>query len=319
MEDLRRVSFAAEGADFDPCITPDGRSIVFASTQHSTTANIYIKGVTSRAVTQITTGPANDIMPSVSPDGRRIAFASDRNGNWDVLVIPINGGKISYVTTDSSHEMHPTWSPDGRRLAFCRLGHVSGQWEIWVTDPDNPGVSQFVTHGMFPQWCPAPGSGADGADQILFQRTRERGDRAFSVWTVDYKDGLAGAATEIVSHPGAACINPTWSPDGQWIVFAMVPSDAPWDDVTNRPSRASLWMISREGGTLVGLAAGASLNLMPAWSRDNTIYFVSNRGGTENIWSMNAASALAAARGAHDGRALSMPTQPQVSADGPGR
>ncbi len=316
-EDIRRVSFAVEGSDFDPCLTPDGRHIVFASTQHSSTSNIYVKGVTGLAVTQVTSGPANDVMPSVSPDGKRIAFASDRNGNWDVLVIPFNGGRIAHLTTDPSPELHPTWSPDGKRLAFCRLGAVSGRWEIWVTEPDNPGVAQFVTHGMFPQWCPVPGTGADGADQILFQRSRDRGNRAFSVWTVDYRDGQAGATTEIVSHPGAACINPTWSPDGQWVVFAMVPGDSTIDPQTNRPARASLWMVNAQGGSLVGLAAGQTINLMPAWGSDNTIYFVSNRGGTENIWSLSAASALAAAGKSTQNTTLTMPVETK-SSDGQG-
>ena len=316
-EDIRRVSFAVEGSDFDPCLTPDGRHIVFASTQHSSTSNIYVKSVTGLAVTQVTSGPANDVMPSVSPDGKRIAFSSDRNGNWDVLVIPFDGGRIAHLTTDPSPELHPTWSPDGKRLAFCRLGAVSGRWEIWVTEPDNPGVAQFVTHGMFPQWCPIPGTGAQGADQILFQRSRDRGNRAFSVWTVDYRDGQTGATTEIVSHPGAACINPTWSPDGQWVVFAMVPGDSNIDTTTNRPSRASLWMVNAQGGSLVGLAAGQTINLMPAWGRDNTIYFVSNRGGTENIWSLSAASALAAAGRSNQNTTLTMPVETK-SADGHG-
>ena len=77
----RQVTFASEGADFDPCLTPDGAKLVFASTQHRPTPDIYIKNVDGRVVTQLTDDAASDATPSVSPDGTRIAVASDRSGN----------------------------------------------------------------------------------------------------------------------------------------------------------------------------------------------------------------------------------------------
>jgi TolB protein len=296
---LSRVSFALEGADFDPSVSPDGQQIVFASTQHSHNANIYIKNVQSRVVTQLTQGPHHDVMPRISPDGSRIAFASNRSGNWDVFVMPITGGQAVQVTTDSAHELHPTWSPDGRHLVFCRLGQVSGRWEIWVTDVLNTGVAHFLGHGLFPEWCPTPGTGRDGADQILFQRSRDRGDRAFSIWVIDYhRNGTAGTPTEIVSSPVAACINPSWSPDGQWVGFATVPNPAQWDQMTQfRPAAADLWMIGANGTGLVRLTSDEGVNLMPTWGRDDRIYFISDRGGVDNIWSMNVRGAILAATG----------------------
>jgi hypothetical protein len=57
------VSFAMEGADFDPDISPDGRRLVYASTQHRMTSDIYVKTIDSRVVSQLTSDPANDVMP----------------------------------------------------------------------------------------------------------------------------------------------------------------------------------------------------------------------------------------------------------------
>ena len=106
-----QITFSLEGANFDPNISPDGRKMVFASTRHSFTADIFIKNVSSRVKTQLTNTDAHDMMPKISPDGRRVAFASNRRGNWDIYIMPITGGKAVQTTTESSHELPPACSP----------------------------------------------------------------------------------------------------------------------------------------------------------------------------------------------------------------
>jgi Tol biopolymer transport system component len=285
---LSQVSFSQEGADFDPDVSRDGKQIVFASTQHRATSDLYIKNVESRVVTQLTNDPANDVMPRISPDGTRIAFSSNRNGNWDIFVMPITGGRSVQITSSGADELHPSWSPDGNQIVFCRLGEMSGQWEMWVTDVGNSGVAKFIGYGLFPEWCPVAGSGAGGADRIAYQKSRERGDRAFGIWTLDYKDGQAGNTTEIVSSTLAACINPAWSPDGKWLAFATVPNASKWAaSPDSRPPAADLWMVDIEGNTRMALTSGKALNLMPAWGPGNRLFFVSDRNGTDNLWAMD--------------------------------
>jgi TolB protein len=298
MESLAQVTYAKQGSDFDPSLSRDGQTLVFASTQHRPTADIYVKSVTGRTVTQLTADPAQDVMPSLSPDGTRVAFASNRAGSWDVYVMSVTGGQAVQVTSDPAQELHPSWSPDGGKLVYSRLGQVSGRWEMWVVDIDQPMASEFIGYGLFPSWCPTTGTGDNGRDKIVFQRSRERGDRAFSVWTVDYQPGDASSPTEIASHPAAACINPTWSPDGRWIVFASVPfSGEQASSAGARPTLADLWMCGVDGSGRVNLTTGRSVNLMPSWGADSRIYFVSDRGGIENIWSIGTDKAMLAATG----------------------
>lgn len=290
---LTQVSFSQEGADFDPDVSRDGKHIVFASTQHRTSSDIFIKNVDSRVVTQLTNDPGNSVMPRISPDGTRIAFSSNRSGNWNIYVMPLTGGKSVQVTTGSADDLHPSWSPDGTQIVFCRLGEVSGQWEMWVTDVGNSGVAKFIGYGLFPEWCPASGSGSNGADRIAFQRSRERGDRAFGIWTIDYKDGQAMNVTEIAASQAAACINASWSPDGQWLAFATVPNPTQWAaSSSGRPSSADLWMVDINGNTRIGLTTGRAVNLMPTWGPGNRLFFVSDRGGVDNIWAMDTTSVV---------------------------
>lgn len=293
---VTQVTFAHEGAAFDPVVSKGGEMVVFASTQHRPTADIYVQRRGSRVVTQLTNDPGHDAMPAISPDGSRIAFCSNRSGSWDIYVMDIDGGRALQITSDDAHEVHPSWSPDGRNLVFSRLGMTSGRWELWVTSANDASVSHFIGYGLFPEWCPEAGTGREGTDQIVFQRSRERGDNAFGIWTLDYRDGTASNPTEIVSVANAAVITPTWSPDGRRLIYGMVPNDGSWGD-GDKPRQANLYMIDIDGTNSVRLTEGRTLDLMPAWADGNTVIFASDRGGVENLWSFRVSEAVALAEG----------------------
>jgi Tol biopolymer transport system component len=272
---LAPVSFATEGTCFDPDVDRSGRWLVFASTTHAPTADIYLKSTSGRTLTQITKNPADDVMPTFSPDGRGIAFASNRGGNWDIFITSVDGGLPTQVTSDTDHEVHPSWSPDGRRVAFSKYGAQSGRWEIWVVDLERPGVSRFLEYGLFPKWSPDIARG-----KILFQRARQRGSRYHSIWTIDYVNGEAMHPTEIISAANAALINPAWSPDGRRIVFTSVLEPEPGTP----PQQAQIWMVNLDGTGRTNLIGGRFANTQPVWSGDGNVYFVSNRSGVDNIW-----------------------------------
>lgn len=301
---VSRVTFADEGADFDPCLSNDGSMMVYASTQHSTNSDIYVKRVDSRVTTRLTNDNGQDVMPRLSPDGSMVAFASDRSGNWDIYVMPVTGGKAIQVTQGLEEEIAPSWSPDGTQLVYSRMGQSSGRWEMWVAGVDNPDVANFVGYGLFPQWCPVAATGENGSDKILFQLGRERGRRSFGVWTLDISNGKAQNAAQIASNSEQALINPCWSPDGKWIIFAQVPLDQVGQDSPGAidssdhvgPSHASLWMVSSDGEGQVRLTTGRGSALSPAWAKNDRLFFVSNRDGVDNVWAMDLSGALQTAQ-----------------------
>ncbi len=275
---IRQVSFTREGADFDVDVARDGKFMVFASTRHRPTADLYFQNIGGNTVTQLTADLANDTMPAISPRGDRIAFCSDRSGSWDIYVQELSGGQAVQITSDPAHEIHPSWSADGNQLVFSALGAQSGQWEMVVVDVAHAAQRRFIGYGLFPQFSP-------NGDKILFQRARFRGTRWFSVWTVDYDNGEGKRPTEIAASSNAAIINPAWSPDGERIVFATVVD--PGNDPGARPDNADLWTVHLDGTGRVCLSSDGFVNLQPVWAADGNIYFVSNRNGHDNLWSVS--------------------------------
>lgn len=325
---VAQVTFVGEGSAFDPTLTPDGKTLVFAGTQHRPTSDLYSKPVDGRVVTQLTSAPGDDAMPSVSPDGTRLAFASNRSGNWDIYVMPVSGGPAVQVTTDSGDELHPSWSPDGAKLVFSRLGAASGRWEMWVTEPGNNAVSHFIGYGLFPSWSPVAGTGAGGTDKILFQLARQRGQRSFGVWTLDYKDGQTSNLTEIAASPTTACINPTWSPDAQKVVYSQIPLDASLGDHDvkaalnlTRPNVATLKLVNVDGTGEVDLTGSGGSSILPFWGRSGRVVFVANFDGTENIWSIDMKPAVLAQGGSpseSDTHVTAAPSEQSTGEEAPG-
>ena len=77
---------------------------------------------------------------------------------------------------------------------------------------------------------------------------------------------------------------PVLSPDGNQVAFTVQRVDL---EKNTKPSQ--IYAVPVQGGTPRQLTVEGSMNDRPRWSPDSKlIYFVSNRGGSSQVWSMNA-------------------------------
>jgi TolB protein len=272
---FQQHTFSDEGFDSDVAADPTGKWLCFASTRHSERPSLYLQRVNGQSVTQISGGLADDAYPSFSPDGKTISFCSNRTGSWQVYVMDIDGRNVVQVTNGVGQNIKPSFSPDGRRLVYCAIGGRSQQWELWVANLES-GEKRMIGYGLFPTWSPEK-----GVDRIAFQRARQRGSRWFSIWTLDLVDGEARRITEVVASTNSAIVAPAWSPDGKKLAFATVVDPTQGKGKTQQ----DVWTINSDGTNRQRLTDGSGVSIAPFWASDNRVYFVSNRGGTEAIWS----------------------------------
>jgi TolB protein len=287
-------TFNDEGFDSDVTVDSTGKWMVFTSTRDSDHPNVYLQKVDGMAVIELTNDEADHAFPTFSPDGKQIAFCSTQAGNWDIYTMDINGKNVVQVTNDPMQHIHPSFSPDGNRLVYCALGGKSGQWEIWTVDLTTS-EKRMIGFGLFPTWSPAK-----DVDRIAFQRARQRGSRWFSLWTLDLVDGEARRVTEVTASSNAAVVCPSWSPDGKQIAFATIAE--PNNSSGAKPlGQEDIWTITCDGAGRTRVTDGVGLNLGPYWASDNRIYFVSDRGGAECVWSARAGAADQTASKVADG------------------
>ena len=100
---------------------------------------------------KLITSDASDAAPSASPDGSRIAFMSQRDGNWEIYSVNVDGSDLRRLTEDHGQDGLPDWSPDGRSIAF--VSSRTGRWSIWVMNADGTNQRELFT---------VEGNGVDG-------------------------------------------------------------------------------------------------------------------------------------------------------------
>ncbi len=96
-----------------------------------------------------------DAHPSWSPDGKQIAFETNRDGNWEIYLMNVDGSGLVNISNHESRDQWPSWSPDGSRIAF--QSYRDGNWEIYVMNADGT-EQQRLTHNevkdVEPAWRP---------------------------------------------------------------------------------------------------------------------------------------------------------------------
>ena len=85
--------------------------------------------------------------PRWSPDGKTIAFDSNVSGNWDIWVIPREGGRPKRLTTNPANDAMPSWSRDSQWIYFVSTRSEGGN--VWKIRLDGTSETQITFGGAF--------------------------------------------------------------------------------------------------------------------------------------------------------------------------
>jgi serine/threonine protein kinase/Tol biopolymer transport system component len=214
---------------------------------------------------RLTSRAGEELSPAVSPDGEFVAYASQAAGNWDIYLQRIGGDRPINLTDDSaSADTEPAFSPDGRSIAFRSERNGGGLFVMGATGED---VKRVSVDGYNPAWSP------DGTELLFnLERITDPTTRTVTgnqLWAVE----LASGQRRLVVSGDA--VQASWSPSGGRVAFWGV----------HRGGQRDIWTVAASGGALTSVTDDDALDWNPVWAPDGRhLYFVSERGGTMNLW-----------------------------------
>ena len=87
--------------------------------------------------------PGSMDMRATDNHGGQLVFMSRETGNWEVFVVPNQGGQARNLSqSPSSQDGLATFSPDGKKVAF--VSNRGGGWAIWVVNLDGSGIAKLM-------------------------------------------------------------------------------------------------------------------------------------------------------------------------------
>ena len=141
----------------DHVLSPDNNELAVSHFTHEdVVSRIYIVPFaegTPRLVTE--KGPS--YLHGWSPDGKRLAYCAERDGQYDIYTISVDGGPETQLTNEPGLDDGPEYSPCGKYhlVQFHKnrfnAGLANGtRWR--PSDPHGPGRRQLLVPACFTGW-----------------------------------------------------------------------------------------------------------------------------------------------------------------------
>jgi len=279
----------------EPCMYPfggdNGSALYFAARENKKYFNIYKKdNPFSQAMTQKTSGKNHNYSPCYNPATDKLAFRCQLEGSStsDIYMMTDSKGKALNQITESTnaYEDYPSFNQDGTLLVYSKVQYsyyksfnfwssflglgsstvVVENSEIWVKNVKT-GETTLLGNGYQPCFSP------DGKRIAYVKYSSDA--KSCSIWLMNI-DG--SEQIQVTDAKKGYAFHPRFSPDGTKLIFQASKKDKKDYDI---------YIINDDGNNLVQVTINKSYDGMPYWTKDNYIYFVSDRGNTEGnfqIW-----------------------------------
>lgn len=205
----------------DHVISADGKQIAISNgTKEDGRSRIYtlpFEGGVSRLITPL--GPS--YLHGWSPDGKQLAYCAERNGNFDVYVIPALGGEEKRLTTAEGLDDGPEYSPCGQYIWFNSVR--TGLMQVWRMKADGSEQTQMTFDETRNSWFPH--ISPDGK-QIVFI-TYTKGDlepgqhlanKNVELRLMPAEGGEPKTLVKLFGGQGTINVN-SWAPDSKRFAF----------------------------------------------------------------------------------------------------
>jgi tricorn protease len=245
--------------------------------------------------------------PAISPDGRELAVIS----SGDIWTVPTAGGDGRLLVAHDATESRPMYSPDGTKLAF--ISDRTGGGDIYVLTLATGALARLTFDDGLDR---LDGWSRDGA-WIYFSSTSRDIAGMHDIFRVK---ATGSTPMEVSADRYTSEFFAAPSPDGTRLAFSARGNGAGqwWRNGSSHLDESELWLLdfSNNGGQpgkYQQLTERGAKQLWPMWSGDGkSLFYVSDRGGRQNIWTLPLGGAPKQLTRFTDGRVL----WPTISTDG---
>ena len=215
---------SANECNNDHGISPDKKWLVVSHNDRKDTSRKAYKSAIY--ILPVTGGQPKRITPEVpsfwhgwSPDGKTLAYCAERNGNYDIYTISVEGGLEKRLTSTEGLDDGPDYSSDGKYIYFN--SYRSGHMQIWRMQADGTNPEQ-LTFDENSNWFAHPSPNNKWIVYIAYTSDEKQNHlfgknvklRLMNLENKNIRDITP------VFYGGQGTINvPSWSPDSKKIAF----------------------------------------------------------------------------------------------------
>jgi tricorn protease len=221
---------------------------------------------------------AISLMPVFAREARLVRYPHYHAGRvaftylGDIWTADENGGNIKRLTVHKARDVFPRFSPDGKWIAFS--SDRQGNLDVYIMPVDGGQARQLTFHSADDTvlgWSP-------DSRTILFSSQRGE-DFMGKLYTVSVEDTRERSAGPDMGVYGV------FSPDGQKLAINRR-SQAYWRKYYRGSYQSEVTVMDIAQRKFTDVATSDGMDAWPMWSRDASIYFVSDRegNGLTNIW-----------------------------------
>lgn len=265
-------------------VSSDEKSIAYVI-QTDSKWKIYTADIANKSPKLMT--ESNDEIGSVVwlDTKRRFYFSALVTGVFQVFVFDGVDAKPTRMTTSETDNTVVDASPDGDAFIVSSAKEDSSIWRVNLPDDQESSVSKSVNSELWPAVSP------DG-ERVVFQSAKNlsRGSNLFeSEILVRSLKSQDERSNQLVTRG----FLPTWSPDGSFVAFLRKSAETIELFVAN-PNGGGEKRLATGGIPVIGYSVSPYNHIQTnafAWSPDSSqIAYISERSGTPNIWTVNAAT-----------------------------
>lgn len=205
----------------------------------------------------------------------KIIYQSNQDGNFELYSIDVNRKVPIRLTNNTANDVSPTYISATEQIGF--VSDRQSNWNLYTMDVSGKNVVAVLEDEDitvdFPNWS------ADGkyiATSLVANCKSPATACYFDIYVLDADGSHLNNLTK-TSEAKSEWV-PSWSPDGQRIVFA-----------SDRDGDSEIYVMNKDGSNLKQLTDNDGYDGMPRWSPDGMILtFDTDRdGGDWDIYIMN--------------------------------